>query len=137
AKSFRERVWNLVHAADGLKHRHLLIEAFLEYGAAPEIRIKQCVQFKWRTSLFRDVTRSGQLRSAGSFGALIGEVLLQVTERAEKCEKAVMILFAQTLIQRTLIDALREQFGDMSTRVIDDLTLLDWFSIESLRTRHQ
>ena len=40
AEPFGEGVRNMVHAAYRLEHRHLLIEAFVEDRAAPEIRVQ-------------------------------------------------------------------------------------------------
>src|SRR5215510_206101 len=95
------------------------------------------MQIKWRTEFLRDITGSGQLRDAGSFRSLIREVLFQVAECAQKCEKALVILFGQTFIQGAPVDTLRQQFRHMPARIVDYLPLLDRCSTKSLLTRHQ
>src|SRR5262249_819620 len=132
-----EGVWDVIHTADRLKHRRLLIEAFLEYSAAPKIRVEQGMQFEGRTELLRNVGGPGQLRDACSLGSLIAEVLLQVAERAEKSKQALVIVLRQPFIQRSLLDALCQQFRHMAARVVDDLPLLDGFSAKGLLAHHE
>src|SRR5437868_6831394 len=122
----------MIHASDWLKHGHLLIETFLEYGSAPEIRVEQRMQFERETEFLHNIAGAGQLGDARPLGSLVAEVLIQVAVCAQEREKTLMILFGQTFIQRALPDALREQFRDMAARVVDHLTLLDRVSTKCL-----
>src|SRR5581483_11922777 len=113
----RERIGNAVHAADRLEHRRLHVEDFVEQHAFPEFLQQERVQVNGlaqHTGVFDP--RCSQISRA-----IAANVLTRIVERpihAQERQHALTVFARELLVERTLRHTLRQQFADITARVI-------------------
>ncbi len=120
-----EAVWDAVHAADGLEHGGLPVDLLFVEFAAGEVGCDELGEFEGLVQGGLCETCSARHDEAGARCADVFALLVEVAEGGEEVEEVGGVFFGELVVEGVLVDGFGEEFGEVASGVVDDLTLLD------------
>src|SRR5271163_2664374 len=137
AETLAEGHRNLVHAADGLEHGGLPVDHLLGHQALPQVGVEQGVHGKGVDGSRALLARAGWYGEAGTLGAFVEQVGLEIAVLNQKGDHALLVLCGNLLVEGALLDAFGEQLGDMAAGVVHHLPLLHWLPVVQVVGLHE
>ena len=119
---FVDRVGDAIHAADRLQHGRLHVDdGFENLSETPHLRRQDFAQRQWidRLRCFR--IAAGPMLETGTRIAAIDSLAIKAGVEPQELAEAVEFVLRHGIVQRILVDRLRQQLADPAVQVVDHL----------------